>query len=63
MDASVNMKMTPNEHRTLVSAVEESLEIAQVMAQMKVTDPGFDSHVVREARERATKLNDLRQRL
>lgn len=62
MDTSVNMKMSPDEHRLIVSAVEEAAESARAVVndrEIRKTNP----KAVQDARERDARLRDLRTKL
>jgi tagatose-1,6-bisphosphate aldolase non-catalytic subunit AgaZ/GatZ len=68
MDTSVNMKMTPAEHRLLVSAVEEAKDNATDTCHFggPHLNPAYEPAGAREksqARERAAQLTDLLRRL
>ena len=59
MDASVNMKMTPDEHRLIRNCVIETKAEADRIVALKVGDPEFNSHIARAMRERSARLADL----
>lgn len=64
MDASVNMKMSPAEHRLIRSAVEEAMGNAIEAGSVPLSDrKGMDPQIFRDARERATQLSDLLTKL
>lgn len=59
MDASVNMKMTPNEHRLLVECVDTRIEDLHEAIRTDQIGPALR----REAREKEARLRDLRTKL
>jgi N-methylhydantoinase B/oxoprolinase/acetone carboxylase alpha subunit len=64
MDASVNMKMTPQEHRDIRAAVSATQEEAERVGKMVPgRDEGVTAAEVREARERAVRLSDILKKL
>jgi hypothetical protein len=64
MDASVNMKMSPDEHRTIVSALQDAKERAIEINNMPLQErKGVGAEVFRAARERVLKIDDLLKKL
>lgn len=62
MDASVNMKMSPDEHRLIRSAVEEAKDNALLITKLSHStrqERGIQPGDVRDATQRAAKLTDL----
>lgn len=64
MDASVNMKMTPEEHRLIRDALLEARELDLSVASRRPSENGTPSAPVRAAaRERAVRLSALLEKL